>query len=180
MLSRFGMVFALCVAAVSLTGCPPGTELPVPPFDATGTYVGTWSGQATTGATKQEIAACPLELTLTQNTAANWPQSFAVTGSVFIDFSCIELPEWAEDQELEPGLVQVTGVMNEPGQLGLLTGGCGTGLCVVLGLDGTGVDADNDGMMDTYAGDWAFSLLLAGVEPLTIRGSFDAEFDDTI
>lgn len=156
-----------------LAGCPPVEDAPRPPFDATGDYAGTWTGSTTTNATKQQdVAACPVEISLTQNVAAPWPQRFAVSGTASIDYSCIELPEWIETPP--PSTVQVGGVMDEQGKVGLLTGACGTGLCVVLGLDGPGIDEDGDGFMDSFSGEWQYSLLLAGFTPFTIRGSFQA------
>jgi hypothetical protein len=156
-----------------MVGCPPVGEAPRPPFDATGDYAGTWTGSTTTNATKQQdVTACPLEISLTQNVTAPWPQRFAVSGTASIDYSCIELPEWVETPP--PSTVQVGGVMDEQGKVELLTGACGTGLCVVLGLDGPGVDEDGDGLMDSISGEWQYSLLLAGFTPFTIRGSFEA------
>jgi len=173
---RYGCMGLMIGAAVLLAGCPPQGELPFPPFNATGVYAGTWSGETEKGSeTPQEVTACPLELDLTQDVAADWPQRMAVSGTAYIDYSCIELPEWAE-QEPTPSLVNVGGVMDENGKLGLLTGACGTGLCVALGLDGTGEDIDGDGMMDRYSGTWSYSLLLAGFTPFTIEGDFVTEF----
>ncbi len=166
-------LFLCALGGTGLTGCPPVDGVPVPPFDATGNYAGTWSGSTTTGATaKQEVQECPLEFTLVQNAGAAWPQSFAVTGSAYIDYSCFDLPEWAETPP--PSDVQLAGVMDEEGKMGLVSGGCGTGMCVVPGMDGPAVDADGDGAVDSYSGEWQFSLLLAGFTPFTIRGSFEA------
>jgi hypothetical protein len=159
-------------AASALTGCPPPGGAPVPPFDAMGVYAGTWNGTATGGGKEQEVAECPLELTLEQDVNAPWPQRFGVSGTVYVDYSCIELPEWAETPP--PSMVQVGGVMDEQGKVGLLTGACGTGMCVALGLDGPGVDTDGDGFMDTFSGGWQYSLLLAGFTPFTVQGSFEA------
>jgi len=174
---RFGIFSAgtVCAAALALSGCPPVGGTPVPRFDASGVYEGTWNGTTASGTKAeeaQEVLACPLEFTLTQNVSAPWPQSFGVSGSAVIDYSCLTLPEWVETPP--PGVVQLSGVMDDQGKVGLLTGGCGTGMCVVLGMDGPGVDADDDGQMDSFSGEWQFSLLLAGYTPFTIRGSFEA------
>jgi hypothetical protein len=164
---------AFVMLSTTMTGCPLPANAPVAPFDATGTYVGTWSGSTTTDATaKQDVQECPLEFTLTQDVDAAWPQRFAVSGSAYIDYSCLELPEWAETPP--PSVIQVAGVMDEQGKVGLVSGACGTGMCVALGLDGPGVDADGDGLMDSISGEWQYSLLLAGFTPFIIRGSFEA------
>jgi hypothetical protein len=144
-------------------------QFPDPPFDTTGEYAGTWSGNSSDNT--QNVLECPLELMLTQNVEADYPGSHAVSGMATIDFSCIELPEWVN--EPVPSVVNVNGILGDDGKMGLLTGGCGTGLCVVLGLDGQAEDMDDDGFMDTYAGTWSYQILLAGVEPFGFTGTFD-------
>ncbi len=169
----FAPLTLLVFGSVTLAGCPVPQNAPVPPFDASGTYVGTWSGSTTTDATaKQDVEECPLEFTLTQDVDAGWPQRFGVSGTAVIDYSCLELPEWVETPP--PSEIQVGGVMDEQGKVGLVSAGCGTGMCVALGLDGPGVDADGDGLMDSISGEWQYSILLAGFTPFIVRGSFEA------
>lgn len=165
------LFFSVVLAALLLPGCPPG-QLPVPPFDASGTFAGTWSGTPN-GSAKQAVAECPLTLTLTQNLAAPWPQSFGVSGTALVDYSCFDLPEWIETPPAS--LVNVAGVLDAEGNLTLLSGACGTGACVVLSLAGTGTDADNDGRMESYDGAWAYTLLLAGVEPFGFTGTYTTD-----
>jgi hypothetical protein len=43
----------------------------------------------------------------------------------------------------------------------------------VLSLDGQGTDDDDDGLMDTYSGTWGFTILLAGVQPFGVNGTFE-------
>lgn len=161
-----------CLFVLMLQGCPPGTPLPVPPFDATGTYSGVWSGTPSGDGT-QTVSECPLELTLTQNLAAQWPATFAVSGTAMVDYSCFDLPEWVETPP--PSLVNIGGVMTQDGKLKLLTGGCGTGLCVALTLDGACIDTDDDGAMDAYDGTWTYAILLAGVQPFGFTGTFTTD-----
>jgi len=144
-------------------------QFPDPPFDTTGDYEGTWSGHAPQNA--ETVSECPLEMMLTQNVNADYPGSHAVTGMVTVDYSCMNLPDWLETPP--PSVVQVTGILGDDGQLGLLSGGCGTGACVVLGLSGLAQDTTDDGFMDSYAGEWSFQILLAGVEPFGFTGTFD-------
>ena len=66
--------------------------------------------------------------------------------------------------------MQVSGILEDNGRLSLLSGGCGTGFCVVLGLAGQGEDTDGDGFLDTYTGDWSYQILLACVEPFGFEG----------
>ena len=95
----------------------------------------------------------------------------AVKGTAEIDYSCIQLPEWAN--EIPASTVQVGGLLGDDGKLVLLSGGCTTALCVVLSLDGQGTDDDGDGLMDTYAGAWGYTILLAGVQPFGVTGTFE-------
>lgn len=172
MFKTFSVLLACAIVLVGLSGCPDGGP---PPFDTTGDYSGTWSGQ-TEGAEKaQDVVACPLTMSLIQSAEAAYPKNRGVTGVVEVDFSCLTLPEWIA--EPPPALVHVTGILLDDGTLGLLSGGCGTGMCVALGLKGAGEDVDLDGFMDTYAGEWSYVILLAGVQPFGVTGVFSVEVD---
>lgn len=174
------MLSALSLAAVlGLAGCP---QQSTPPFDTTGDYVGTWSGVAydvpAEGegegegeiVVKQDITECPLELTLVHDVNAITPGNYFVRGTATIDYDCIDLPERFVTPP--PSLVQVSGLLQQDGSLTLASGGCGTGYCVLLTLDGAGVDSNGDGYMDAYDGDWAWTLLLAGVAPFGTSGTY--------
>ena len=165
------LLLTAVVCAAALAGCPPP-----PPFSAAGSYEGTWSGTETDTAPAkqaQQVSECPLSLTLTQNTSQNGLGAYAVQGTATIDYSCIELPEWIDTPP--SSTVQISGVMNENGGLALASGGCGTGLCVVLVLNGQGEDTDNDGVMDSYSGDWGYAILVAGFAPFGFNGTFEVE-----
>lgn len=155
------------VFAIAMTGCP-GT-FPPPPYDATGTYTGTWKGKSNED-NPQRVKECPLQIVLTHNPAADFPEDHLVQGIVTIDYSCIEFPEWAETPP--SSVVEVGGVLQDNGTLSLISGGCTTALCVVLTLTGAGVDEDGDGLLDSYSGAWAYTILLAGVEPFGFTGKF--------
>lgn len=171
MVRRSLVAVCLATSLVLATGCP--AQFPKPPFDTTGAYVGTWSGSSTDQ--NQQIAGCPLSLTLTQDVNANYPGDHGVTGTVVIDYACIQLPETVDGPL--PTTVNVSGLLEDNGKLTLLSGGCGTAICIVLSLSGPGVDSDGDGYMDSYTGAWAFTILLAGVQPFGINGAFDVAVD---
>lgn len=160
------MVLAAVLLA-TLSGCP-GT-FPPPPYDTTGMYAGTWRGKSNED-DPQRVKDCPLEIALTQNIEAAFPEDHLVKGTVTIDYSCIELPEWVETPP--PSVVEVGGILQDNGTLTLISGGCTTALCVVLTMTGVGVDEDSDGHLDAYAGSWAYTILLAGVEPFGFTGKF--------
>jgi hypothetical protein len=167
-----GVLGGLAVAA--MTGCP---GIPAPVFDATGTYVGSWTGTAQDTedpeAKQQTVDECPITLVLTQDFDAQWPANRTVQGSVTVDYSCVDLPE--RFPSIPPSTVDVSGILGENGDLTLLSGGCGTGFCVVLVMNGQGVDSDSDGFMDLYDGDWSYTILLAGVQPFGFTGTFETD-----
>lgn len=180
------LIVVSCLSAVVLLGCPPEGGWPLPPYDATGTYEGTWQGRsyAAEGEGEAEgeeeqvqvVVACPLTIELTQDLTQPYPGDHGVSGVVTVDYSCIELPEWAQNQETPaPSEVLVTGLLADDGKLTLASGACGTGLCVLLTLAGNGVDVDEDGLMDTYSGAWSYIILLAGVQPFGFSGTFSVE-----
>lgn len=169
MMHRQGLVCALTIAvALAGAGCP-GT-FPPPPFNASGQYIGTWRGRSNEE-DPQHVRRCPLTISLTHDTAAQFPQDHFVTGTVTVDYSCIEFPDWVETPP--PSVINVSGALQDNGNLTLITGGCTTALCVVLTLTGVGEDVDGDGLMDAYAGSWSYTILLAGVEPFGFTGKFE-------
>ena len=166
---RLVVAGTILLLALGLTGCPE----PVPaPFDTTGMYFGTWNGQSNEEnvAEQQTVLACPLTITLEQDVSLDYPANHAVKGTVEVDYSCLELPDWID--EIPPSQAQVSGLLADDGTLTLLSGGCGPGLCLVMTLSGTGVDSDSDGAMDEYGGTWSFTILLAGIRPFGVKGDF--------
>jgi hypothetical protein len=172
------------VAALGLAGCPTQST---PPFDTTGDYAGTWSGitydvpdetegevegetEGEAPVVKQTIEGCPLELALVHDVDAITPGNYFVRGTATIDYTCIALPD--RFVAPPPSTVTVSGLLQQDGTLTLASGGCGTGYCVVLTLDGAGADSDSDGFMDQYDGDWTWLLLLAGVAPFGSTGTY--------
>ena len=171
MQGKIGLIMLLGVAAmVTLGNNECSIDWPEPPFDTTGEYTGTWQGNSNEEQV-QTVVACPLTMTLTQDVTAEYPGDHAVSGTVVIDYSCIELPEWMEDPV--PSTAEVGGLLEDNNKLTLLSGGCGTGACLVFALAGEGEDLDQDGHMDQYSGAWSFTILLAGVQPFGFTGTFE-------
>jgi hypothetical protein len=164
------LFFVGVLCGLLLPGCP--GQFPQPPFDASGTFVGTWTGSPS-GSAKQAVVDCPLTLTLTQNLAAPWPQSFGVSGTALVDYDCFDLPDFIPTPAASA--VPISGIVDGEGNLTLLSGACGTGACVVLSLTGVGIDADDDGFMETYDGAWAYTILIAGVEAFGFTGTYTTD-----
>lgn len=169
---RASQTVLLLAVAGALAGCPPPGGWPKPPFDTTGSYLGAWAGRSNEDAERQQVIEdCPLSIKLTQDLTRPYPGDHSVSGTVTVDYSCIELPEWVE--EVPASTVNVSGLLGDDGKLTLLSGGCAPGVCVVLTLAGQGENLDNDPQMEHYAGSWAYLILLAGVQPFGITGAFD-------
>ncbi len=170
---------SVTIACVALLGaCPPPGGWPKPPFDATGDYEGTWQGQTdptAEDAESHEILACPLTMSLKQELTAPYPGDHRVTGTVVVDYSCLNdlLPD--SIQELPDSTVDVSGLLGDDGKIVLLSGGCGVGACAVMTLAGSGEDANDDGIMDSFSGNWSFIILIAGVQPFGVSGTFTVD-----
>jgi len=170
MRSLIRIVMLAAMACVMGQGCLP--DWPAPVVDTTGIYEGTWQGSTnenTPVEDQQEVLACPLTITLTQDLTAAYPGDHVVTGTVVVNYSCMQLPEGLS---LPESVVEVTGLLGDDGVLTLLSGGCGTGACLGLGLSGQVVDEDGDGAMDGYSGEWGLAILLAGIEAFGVDGTF--------
>lgn len=169
---RILLILSACFVALALSGCPL-PQAPAPPFDTTGSYMGTW--EAEDGVTKATIV-CDLDLDLVQDTTLPFPQNYGVSGTALVDLSCTQLGAILEIYE-QPVVqeVPVNGVLGGDGKLLLVNGNCPPGFCVVLAFGGQGEDTDDDGAMDFYSGDWNFTVLPPGVETAIFEGTFSVE-----
>jgi len=172
MRNRLSHTALFLAATVLLAGCPPPEGWPKPPSDGTGQYAGLWAGRSNEEAERQQvIEECPLTINLVQDLTRPYPGDHAVSGTVTVDYSCITLPEWVN--EVPPQTVNVSGLLGDDGKLTLVSGGCAPGICVVLTLAGQGESIERGALMDHYAGSWAYLILLAGVQPFGVTGTFD-------
>lgn len=154
MLKRFTQLSAAAAMAVVFAGCP-GLN---PPFDATGSYDGTF----TLGAGATQIAQnCEITLDLEQNFDAGPIRNAKVAGTVELSLACVggDVPPVLDGVlgtllGVEP--IDVSGAVLPDGTLELNTDGllneCPTNDCERLVLLGSGKDTDRDGKMDTYTG----------------------------
>ena len=170
---RLGMWFFFGVLGVLSVGqdeCRP--SLPPPAFDTTGTYTGTWEGMSTDD---QEAMACPLTIVFAHDVDAGAIESRRPQGTLMIDFSCIDLPAFVDRPEARN--VEATFLLQDDGKLASIVPVCSPNapVCVLLGLDGEGMDEDGDGVMDSYSGDWSYRFLVPGIPAFGVDGTFMIE-----
>ena len=172
-------IFLITAAMISMAQTPSCTA----PMNATGTYSGKWTLEVKdVNGTVTGTVDCPLEMTLTQNVALQPPNNLKVTGTVHVDFSCLdEVPTWPDWAKIpEPADVQVSGTMDQNGKLTLGSLGCGTAMCVILALSGTGekevIEETENGEipnMIKYSGDWGFAISIAFLGTTGGNGTFE-------
>ncbi len=150
-------------------------QTPVAPFNVSGVYDGMWHGQIVNeaGEPVSEMVDCPLHLTFTHDPNLPFPRNLNGTAVAVIDFSCIDLP--GNIEPAEASTVNMAFVLGADGKLISGAGGFGIGTGAFLALNGEGADANADGSMDDYAGDWdyLFVLALPGIPPFHIEGTFE-------
>lgn len=165
--------------AVTLTGCP-ATERP--PYNAAGSFVGTWSGEVSDGTdegdgdAKAVVTDCPIELNLIHDPSLPFGLGFEVAGVVNIDPTCL-IPDWMQslvDLSALDVPIPVVGTIQEDGSLALGIEGCPpqSEICIDVLLDGLGVDEDEDGILDVYGGTLSVEVAVPDFT-LEIEGTFE-------
>lgn len=180
MLKRISLLAVAAITSIGLAGCPKLS----PPFDATGSYAGTFSlGVQDT----LLVENCDITLDLAQDINALPFQNSKVTGTVTLNLSCTvptangkatlqDLLDSLLGDLLSSGPVEVEGVLGPNGTLTLTTPDllteCPDADCEKLLLIGTGTDTDDDGLMDTYTGLFGGLVDITGAV-LPLGGEFD-------
>lgn len=164
-----GMFLSCCLLAVSLVTLGANDSCKAP-MDATGDYTGTWKGL------EENAPECPLSMTLTQDVEAEPPENLKVHGTVYVDYDCIDFPEWFPTPDT--AVMEVSGLMDpNTGKIALGSAGCGPGVCAILALDGQGVSEESGGeystaYMSSYSGTWSFAVGIAFFNAMGAQGSF--------
>ena len=167
-----------CLIAIALITMGQSSSCTAP-MDATGNYSGTWSFDIKEGETIIKTVECYLSMMLTQNVTLDPPDNLKITGTVSVDFTCLEeIPDWPAWIPI-PDLtdIDVTGTMSENGRIILGSGGCGPGSCIILAFDGQGEsDSQNDGEipnMTSYSGKWGLAISIAFLGSAGVDGTFE-------
>lgn len=177
-----GMFVSLCLLVVTLVTLGASNSCKAP-MDVTGSYSGNWSFDIKEGETILDTIDCPLTMTLNQDATLNPPNNLNITGTVYVDFSCLaEVPNWPDWLPIpEPNDVAVTGTMNYDGIIVLGTGDCGPGTCIILALDAYG-DSDNPNEveipdMTSYSGNWGLAISISFLGTAGVNGTFEVTRD---
>ena len=155
------LVAAVGVAAAGLAGCPS-----LAPFDVTGAYAGTWEMVQMS----EEKDACPITFTLAQDASG-----LQVTGTVEMRVGCFgDFFQGLEDAGLlAPITLNVEGTLAPEGTLILATpellDECTENLCLKAVFTGKGEDADGDGAMDTWSGNWVGAMAFGQLPTQTVE-----------
>ncbi|MBI2421580.1 MAG: hypothetical protein HYV27_02040 [Candidatus Hydrogenedentes bacterium] len=163
-----------CAAALSLAVVAAGCdELFAPPFNATGSFSGTWRTQ---DLSDMQVTGCPITFTLRHTISGDVLESTQVSGTVTLDFSCFELAQSLIDFGiLEIGTLEVEGYVLPGGTMELHTKdlfSCSGNECFRFVALGIGADSDGDGGLDGFEGDWDALAMLGGVAPFPLNGNF--------
>jgi len=178
MFKRISVLGVAVAAAAVFSGCPEWTQ---PPFDATGTYKGTFA----LGAGNTQIAQdCGITVTLVHNINAGAIENAKVSGTVKMNVSCVAgntngIFDGVLGQLFSTGAINVSGAILPDGTLELNTDGllndCPTNTCERLVLLGKGTDTNNDGKMDTYDGTFGGLVQISG-QLVPLVGQFTTDF----
>ncbi|MBW7864659.1 MAG: hypothetical protein GX580_16195 [Candidatus Hydrogenedens sp.] len=141
-----------------------------PPFDATGSYTGTWTGTLRGGTGAER--SCKVTLKLEQDPAYSFLQGFAVKGAATVYFTCASVLGDVADAGL-PGRLStdVTGFVLPGGTVSLASIRASGTESMVIGISGNGEDRDENGAMDGLKGNWSLSINQPGFSPLVISGT---------
>lgn len=149
-------MYILAAAAALLCGCPINYALS--PFDATGSYVGTWEMESPD---PERPYLCSAELVLDQDLALPFPANHEVLGTLTFNFTCPRVLAAFADRGIPAILtLELTGGILPNGQVLFASGACEEIECQGIFLTILGEDTDKDGFMDHLDGDWAFGALL--------------------
>ena len=167
---RRKLVFA-AIAAVSLIlpGCL--LVLLAPPFDATGTYEGTWVG--TVSGLEREYT-CAVKLDLDHEVGSGLNAGYTITGTLRLNFTCT-----ATIHDLVPlGFpafldFNVTGFLNGSGEVIFLSAECNDLDCDSVVLTATG-DDDGSAFAQHFEGSFASQVTVEGAAR-TLSGTFEVD-----
>jgi hypothetical protein len=180
MATRYCVSFLLICSAGVLSGCPQG-EVPLPPFDATGGYGGTF--EASTSISPENLLTCRIAFDLRHDPATFFPLSFKLDGTVALNFTCASTLNALDDLGV-PGLlgIEVAGALVQDGSFSIFGSADRSGRTYGILLDGFGIDEDEDGALDAIDGTFTlvvFEQSTASLELLELSGTFSAASPDS-
>ncbi len=163
-----GRIFWGAACLLALPGC---LFLPIsaPPFDATGSYAGTWEG---TDSYSNAAMSCSLDITLAQPADASFPRNYQVEGTATFHWACDSVQEAFLGSRLPAKTtLPISGYMLPSGTLKLSGDYSGAEAKYETDISGSGADISNDGKMDSLQGSLYLEVNPAPGRIRYIRGS---------
>lgn len=149
---RFRGIILGGLLLIGLGGCnfAPGI---VPPFDATGSFDGRWSGQV--NGLEDQTNSCIVELTLNHDALGLVPGSAYIDGEIRVNFTCPSVYSQIRDSVV-PAIysVPVQGYITGSGRILIGVVESTRAYDIALGLDAQGHDDDDDNRMDRIEGEF--------------------------
>jgi hypothetical protein len=148
----FARVVLGAVVLAALTGCnfAPGI---VPPFDASGSFDGRWSGQV--NGLEDQTNSCVVKLDLVHDALGLVPGSAYIEGEIRVNFTCPSVYSQIRDSVV-PAIytVPVQGYITGSGRILIGVVESTRAYDIALGLDAQGFDDDDDNRMDRIEGEF--------------------------
>lgn len=159
------------VSATILSGCPLS---PIPPFSANGNYMGQWS--AYIPVLGEEPVSCDITLQLKQETLLSvYPLNHSIAGKYIFDFDCGTVRALAALLGIPTQIPYdiVIGTMASDGSISLVGADNVDGFTSGAIVSATAIDADDDGVVDSFDGTW-YLTVSTGTVPILVEGTFAA------
>jgi hypothetical protein len=149
------------------TGCPP---VIVPPFTATGIFVGTWVPPVDV----EKGEGCPITLDIVHNVDESFPRNLGIEAIVTLDLSCHPDVQALTDAGLNTTLVlEMKGALDTRGQFILATPPCEDEICIGSLFGGEGFDDNDDGLMDRATGSIGLTIDDTEMEIFVLDADFE-------
>lgn len=155
-----------------MTGCgfAPGI---VPPFDATGSFDGRWSGQV--NGLEDQTNSCVVHLDLVHDALGLVPGSAYLEGTIRVNFTCPSVYSQIRDSVV-PAIyeVPVQGYITGDGRILIGVIETTRSYEIALGMDAQGYDEDDDNHLDRIEGEFNLVVRVGKDTVLTVASTLTA------
>jgi len=130
--------------------------IPKPPFDASGSYSGTWEG---TVVSSGYPVHCFLDITLTHQAGESFPRNYQVEGSATFDWACDSVQETFRGADMPPAsTIPLSGYMLANGSLLLNVIYSDDDATYVVDVSAACIDSSGDDVVDRISGDVTMNI----------------------